>query len=165
MTSDTGNVRDEVVRLTQEVVVEGARVRGAFVAGQRVHATDMEALTHVLLAQQRGEPVTAGALAEELGLTTGAVTGVVDRLERAGHLGRARDARDRRRVLLECTSQGRALADSYFRPVQQRTDAVLDEFTADELSVVHRYLTATRAAMAAHRQMLKDHPPAPPEQQ
>lgn len=162
MTSDVGNVRDEVVRLTQEVVVEGARVRGAFVAGQRVHATDMEALTHVLLAQAREEPVTAGALAEELGLTTGAVTGVVDRLERAGHLGRVRDTGDRRRVLLECSSQGRELADVYFQPVKQRSDAVMDQFTADELVVVLRYLTATRAAMADHRRMLRDHPHGTP---
>jgi DNA-binding MarR family transcriptional regulator len=46
-------------------------------------------------------PVTAGRLAEITGLTTGAVTGIVDRLERAGHVRRGRDPGDRRRVIIE----------------------------------------------------------------
>ena len=45
-------------------------------------------------------PATPGWLAERTGLSTGAVTGVVDRLERAGYATRARDPRDRRRVIV-----------------------------------------------------------------
>ena len=45
-------------------------------------------------------PATPGWLAEMTGLGTGAVTGVVDRLERAGYVTRARDPRDRRRVIV-----------------------------------------------------------------
>src|SRR5687767_5913274 len=52
------------------------------------------------LIRQSG-PVTAGDLAELTGLTTGAITGVIDRLERAGLVQRARDASDRRRVMVE----------------------------------------------------------------
>src|SRR5437867_12726632 len=46
-------------------------------------------------------PITAGELAERTGLTTGAITGVIDRLERADLVCRARDPNDRRRVVLE----------------------------------------------------------------
>ncbi len=46
-------------------------------------------------------PITAGELAARTGLTTGAVTGVIDRLEKAGFVRRARDAGDRRRVIVE----------------------------------------------------------------
>src|SRR5207244_6998218 len=52
------------------------------------------------LLQMHG-PVTPGWLADSIGLTTGAVTGVVDRLERAGYVTRRQDANDRRRVIVE----------------------------------------------------------------
>jgi DNA-binding MarR family transcriptional regulator len=46
-------------------------------------------------------PITAGELAERTGLTTGAITGVIDRLEKAGFVRRAEDPNDRRRVIIE----------------------------------------------------------------
>jgi len=46
-------------------------------------------------------PITAGELAERTGLTTGAITGVIDRLEKAGFVRRAKDPDDRRRVIIE----------------------------------------------------------------
>jgi DNA-binding MarR family transcriptional regulator len=52
---------------------------------------------------QREEPVTPGYLAERSGLTTAAVTTVLDRMERAGYVTRERDTEDRRRVLVRLT--------------------------------------------------------------
>src|SRR5688572_33153636 len=46
-------------------------------------------------------PVTAGRLAELTGLTTGAITGVIDRMEQAGYARRIADPSDRRRVIVE----------------------------------------------------------------
>ena len=46
-------------------------------------------------------PITAGELAERTGLTTGSITGVIDRLEKAGFVRRAKDPGDRRRVIIE----------------------------------------------------------------
>src|SRR5262245_28404469 len=61
-----------------------------------LNVTDLRALELVI-----GSPgLTAGGLAEESGLTTGAITGVVDRLERAGYLERRPDPADRRSVTL-----------------------------------------------------------------
>ena len=56
-------------------------------------------LVCMCLLQLHG-PATPGWLAEMTGLSTGAVTGVVDRLERAGYVTRAQDPRDRRRVIV-----------------------------------------------------------------
>jgi DNA-binding MarR family transcriptional regulator len=56
-------------------------------------------LVGMCLLQLHG-PATPGWLAEMTGLSTGAVTGVVDRLERAGYVTRAQDPRDRRRVIV-----------------------------------------------------------------
>src|SRR5262245_31160826 len=63
-----------------------------------INSTDLECLDYIV----RG-PVTAGALAEATGLTTGAITGVIDRLERAGFAKREADANDRRKVLVRIT--------------------------------------------------------------
>ena len=60
-----------------------------------MNSTDLECLDHI----SRG-PVTAGRLAKLTGLTTGAITGVIDRLERAGLARRRRDADDRRKTLV-----------------------------------------------------------------
>src|SRR6185369_12031512 len=50
-------------------------------------------------------PMTAGQLAEAVRLTTGAVTGVLDRLEAAGLVRRVRDTKDRRKVIVEVTTE------------------------------------------------------------
>lgn len=149
-----GDVHERVMLLTQRLVAEAERVSTAFVVTSRMHATDVNALIRVLVGQQQGESITAGRLGEELGLTSGAVTAVVDRLERSGHLRRVRDQQDRRRVLLENSPAGQRLAEEYFVPIRQRSEEVMDGFTSVELEVVSRYLTATAAAMSAHRDFL-----------
>src|SRR5580700_8824106 len=63
-----------------------------------IASTDLECLDYL----GRG-PIAAGELAELTGLTTGAITGVIDRLERAGLARRSRDVADRRKVLVEAT--------------------------------------------------------------
>ena len=64
-----------------------------------LNRTDLRCLDVI----QREWPVPAGRLAEQTGLTTGAITTVLDRLERAGYARRVRDQNDRRRVLVEPT--------------------------------------------------------------
>jgi DNA-binding MarR family transcriptional regulator len=61
-----------------------------------INSTDLECLDIIVM---RG-PVTAGELARATGLTTGAITGVIDRLDRAGFAKREHDAADRRKVLV-----------------------------------------------------------------
>lgn len=142
------------MRLTQLLVVEGTKVVGAFAALHGLHHTHVEALTRVMVAQERGEPMTAGALAADLGLTSGAITAVVDRLERAGHMSRVHDDADRRKVFLHYSPGGRALAEEFFAPLWRRSDAAMDQFTREELEVARRYIAVAGAGMAAHRQSL-----------
>jgi len=83
-------------------------------------------------------PLTAGRLAELTGLTTGAITGVVDRLERARFVRRERDASDRRRVIVHLVADrarkigklfeplARAMADLYTRYSDEQLAALVD---------------------------------------
>lgn len=156
--ADDVNLHQELVRLSQVLVSEGAKLMGAFAAQQGLHTTDVAALTRIMVAAEAGAPLTAGALAEELALTSGAVTSVVDRLERAGYVVRVRDHGDRRKVLLQYSAAGRSLADEFLVPFSRRGDLVMGQFTPAELDVVRRYLTATGADMAAYRQVLQQRP-------
>lgn len=152
------DVREEVVRRVQLLIAEGTRVADAFAASSGLHPTDVDALLHVVLAEDGGAPTTPGGLGEVLGLSSGAVTSVVDRLERAGHVERVRDDRDRRRIHLHLSARGRAVGHRFFEALQQRTDAVSAGFTDAELVVVSRFLAGTTDAMTAHRAALA--PPA-----
>ena len=94
------------MRLTQRLVAEADKFNNAFVDLHQMHSTDVNALIRIRVGQEQGESTTAGWLGEALGLTSGAVTAVVDRLERSGHVRRVRDQHDRRRVILENSPDG-----------------------------------------------------------
>jgi DNA-binding MarR family transcriptional regulator len=96
---------------------------------------------------QRGR-VTAGELARELRMSTGAVTTLVDRLERAGLARRVPDPADRRRVLIEPTERERELGrEVYGDPAE--APALYDDWTDEELAVVHRWLVFGHAWLEA----------------
>ena len=100
-------------------------------------ATDEKCLD---LALRADGPLTAGRIAELSGLSTGAVTGVIDRLERAGYVRRVRDPHDRRKVLVEVTPGDLEKFGAPFMKAQASLVEVLEQFDADELEVIERYL-------------------------
>ena len=80
-------------------------------------------------------PMTAGRLAELTGLTTGAITGVIDRLERAGYASRERDPNDRRRVIVRPRLERHAdeAAVAVYGPVAAAMERLLARYTDDQL--------------------------------
>jgi DNA-binding MarR family transcriptional regulator len=81
-------------------------------------------------------PMTAGRLAELTGLTTGAITGVIDRLERGNYARRERDPNDRRRVIVQPLLERHADAEPIFGPMASATAALLDRYSDDELALL-----------------------------
>src|SRR5580693_2437800 len=75
-----------------------------------LNRTDMRCMDVI----EREGPVPAGKLAAATGLTSGAITTALDRLERAGYARRADDPSDRRRVLVELTAKARADANGFY---------------------------------------------------
>lgn len=141
---------EEIVDLVRQLGVESQQVAHVFAAEQGLHDTDLRALLHVLRAELIGDPTTAGGLGAELGVTSGAVTGVVDRLVRAGHLERQTDELDRRKVVLRYAPRGREVAEEFFSPLGAVSDKVMSEFTPDELDAIRRFLRQMIDAMAEH---------------
>ena len=149
-------VRRDVVASMQRLTTESQRVAQAFAGQQGLGHIDLEALLHVMQAEQRGDPVTSGRLGDLLGVTSGAATGVIDRLERAGHVHRSRDDADRRRVLVHYSEAARAVAGQFFGPLGRLSATVMDQFDAVELRTVQRFLADMSVAMAEHARSTGD---------
>lgn len=92
-------------------------------------------------------PITAGQLAEEMRLTTGAITGVVNRLERAGYVRRAKDPADGRRVVVEPIPEGLERAGAaFFGPrAKEALDALIAGYDDRELAIVLDFLQKSNA--------------------
>lgn len=86
-------------------------------------------------------PISAGRLARLSGLTTGAITGVVDRLEAAGYVRRERDPDDRRRVIIHPLPEREREVLPYFRPLGRAFDELCSRYDEDELAAILDYLT------------------------
>lgn len=85
-------------------------------------------------------PLSPGRLAELSRLTTGTVTGVIDRLERAGFVSRQRDAVDRRKVLVAPIPAAMARLAEHFAEHGAHTEAVLRRRDPDQLRVIADFL-------------------------
>ncbi len=113
------------------------RLVHGFAADQGLHPTDVQALSAIL---DSPVPLTPSLLRQHLGLTSGAVSACVDRLERAGHITRVRESADRRVVHLRYVPGAQARARSYFGPLASATERVRRGFSDGELAVVLRFL-------------------------
>jgi len=100
-----------------------------------VSTTDLECLNVVAA----GRDVTAGALATRTGLTTGAITGAIDRLERAGLVERRKDNMDRRKVIVaEKSATWRAHPSSAL--MRKTVAGVLARYDDGQLAFLERAL-------------------------
>jgi DNA-binding MarR family transcriptional regulator len=127
-----------------------------------MNSTDLECLGHI---QSEG-PITAGALADATGLTTGAITGVLDRLEQAGLACRERDPDDRRKVRVRALPAMAERMAPLFEPMESEATSVLSSYRVEELAFLVDFLRSLQAAALAAMAKLRDLPPSgePPAQ-
>jgi DNA-binding MarR family transcriptional regulator len=121
-----------------------------------LNSTDLECLDLLLLAG----PTTAGRLAEHTGLTSGATTAVIDRLERGGFVRRRRDVEDRRRVLVDIVPSSVERIAPLYGPLQARVKQVNRQFDDNELATVVEYMAKALEAGAEHVAWLQTQRPA-----
>ena len=101
-----------------------------------LNATDHKCLD----IARRAEAMTAGELAGLTGLTTGAITGVIDRLERAGFVCRVRDANDRRRVVIQPIPERARDIAPLFESLDVAWRALCDGYSDRELALINRFM-------------------------
>jgi DNA-binding MarR family transcriptional regulator len=115
-----------------------------------LNRTDMRALD----ITSRAGPLAPTDLARQLGFTTGGVTTVLDRLERAGYIRRRPASGDRRRLLVEATQATAARDAEVFGGLIRQTSDLLAAYTDDQLQVIDDFLTRTRQLTAAYADAL-----------
>jgi DNA-binding MarR family transcriptional regulator len=121
-------------------------------------STDFTGLTLLLT---RG-PLSAGALAEHTGLTTGAITGLVDRLEQGGWVRRTPDPDDRRRVIVEPILEKVADMRPLLDPMLRDTALVEARFDDRQLAAILAFVEESTAVLAHHVRELRHPESVPP---
>jgi Transcriptional regulators len=94
-----------------------------------------------------GKHVTAGQLAEHLHVTTGAITGLIDRLERSGFARRQADPGDRRRVVVVPTRKGDRVGE-LFGPLAIALRRTTEGYSEKDLLLLTEFIRKMRAAVA-----------------
>jgi DNA-binding MarR family transcriptional regulator len=117
-----------------------------------VNRTDLRCLS---VLSQAGA-MSASALADASGLTRGAMTTALDRLEAAGYVKRVRDDEDRRGVRVELTAVARKEIDSLYGPLAVEGFQMLQKYSAPQLAAVLRYLDDGWALQRAHAQRIRN---------
>jgi DNA-binding MarR family transcriptional regulator len=116
-----------------------------------INRTDLRCLG---LLFARG-PLSAGQLASASGLSPGAATTALDRLERAGYALRTRGAQDRRSVLVELTPLARARIEDLYGPVGTEGRQFLERYSDEELRFLSAFLRDGRALQIKHAALVR----------
>lgn len=136
-------LEEQVMELLRIYGMEATQAAHRFAAMVEVHETDLAALE---LLTRSDAPGGVGELGAQLGLSSGSVTALVDRLERAGHVERVRDHADRRRVSLRVTATAHDLAAQHFSDWTAHLRAAMANRDPAELKAIAAFLTEAVAA-------------------
>jgi len=123
----------EVMEALQAWAVAFAELNQLMSSWLDLPTSDANALGQVLWADSSGEPLSPARLGQRIGMTSGSVTVLLNRLEAAGLLERSREHVDRRRVSLRPTPTARERARAFTEMSTAEISAALQEIPAAEL--------------------------------
>lgn len=124
--------------LGQMASTETALFHQAAAAKYGLGITDMKTLSAL---QQEG-PMTAGQLAKRLSLTTGAVTNVIDRLQRKDFVKRLPDAEDRRKVIITVNHEKLATGENIYLSMGEAFEQLYATYSTEQLEFLVQYFQA-----------------------
>jgi DNA-binding MarR family transcriptional regulator len=125
----------ELENAMRRVSSQGAMFAKTVADRAGISSADMDCIDFVNVEGR----MTAGRLAELTGLTTGAITGVVDRLEKAGFVRRERDETDRRKVFIVPVAERMMEMGRPFELVRRVMQKQCDAYSEAELKFLVRY--------------------------
>jgi DNA-binding MarR family transcriptional regulator len=128
-------INDKFTEMSTETILFHQAVADAV----GLHITDHQCMHFI----HRYGAMPAGKLAELTGLTTGAVTGIIDRLEKAGYAKRTNDPKDRRRTLVESIRNKKLerKLEMIFIPLHEKMHKLLSSYSDSELAFLLEALT------------------------
>jgi DNA-binding MarR family transcriptional regulator len=117
-----------------------------------VNRTDLRCLSVL----SRVNAISASELADAVGLSRGAMTTALDRIEAAGYARRVPDPDDRRGVRVEITNAARRAASKTYEPIGREGSRLLEKYTTAELASVLRFLEDGAALQRAHARRIRN---------
>jgi DNA-binding MarR family transcriptional regulator len=102
-----------------------------------LHKTDLAGVDF-LYAKQR--PCTAGELSKGTGLSSGATTTLIDRLERAGFATREDDPNDRRRQMVRLSNRASAHCEAIYDPIRKDLFKLWSSYSVYDLEIIEGFL-------------------------
>lgn len=131
--------RDELIARLTDLGAQSASLTGLFqqraAASYGLGVSDMKALDVLM----RNGPQTAGQLGAALNLTSGAVTGIADRLIKRGFARREADAADRRRVLISADFAALQAGPNVYQSIGEAFQRLHESLTTEQLAFLARY--------------------------
>lgn len=115
-----------------------------------LYSTDSEALLEIVYGEECGAPLSPARLASRIGLSSGATTSLLNRLEDAGHIVRSRESADRRVVTLRSSPQVHTRADEFFATLAGQLDSTMSHYAPEVLASFEDLLIDLRTTMSAH---------------
>ncbi len=138
------------VPLIQQFAARVVFFHSAVAAKLGLHATDLKTLR--LLGEQ---PMSAGNLVEQTGLTGAAVTALIDRLEAAGYVVRERATEDRRRITVHALPVKVRGIDRFYQGQHARMAKLLASYSAAEFAAIVHFLEQTTQVLAEEARKLQ----------
>ncbi|WP_437653550.1 MarR family winged helix-turn-helix transcriptional regulator [Sorangium sp. So ce1182] len=134
-------------RLGRELSTQSVLFHQAIAERLGLKGTDHKYLDVIRRAAEAG-PVTPGDLVQLTGLTSGGVTGVLDRLETAGFVRRVKHPSDRRQLVVEPVVERYAEIGALFAPFRERWAVLCARYSLAELQLICGFFEQAIALMA-----------------
>jgi DNA-binding MarR family transcriptional regulator len=116
-----------------------------------VNVTDMECLALIFFKGL----ATPSDISKHTGLSSGATTAMLDRLEKARLIERNPNPKDRRGVLITASKKRNKEVGAFFTPLRDKTDKLVSKYTQKELAIISEYLTKSMELWEEERKKLK----------
>ena len=145
---------DSVLRALRRVNIQGSFFGQTVAIRFGLSESDIETLEALI---DMGAS-TAGRLSELTGLTSGAVTRVIDRLEQAGFVRRVPDPADRRRVIVEAVPEKVAAVQATLDRVGSASADEISRYTDAQLALITDFLTKMEQITKEEATTLRDNP-------
>ena len=134
---------NQLVDLGRRISTQTVFLHQAIAQTVGLNATDTKCIDLILSHADR--TLTAGELSEKTGLTTGAITHILDRLGKRRFIKRVRDTRDRRKVLVQVRPESLEPLVPQYEEVGKAYVALAEEYSDDELAVICDYMERASA--------------------
>ncbi|WP_273734485.1 MarR family winged helix-turn-helix transcriptional regulator [Mycolicibacterium septicum] len=147
------DVTGQHARLMEELRIYGStfnQFSRRFATWLGLYSTDSEALLEIVHAEEQGAPLSPARLAGRIGLSSGATTTLLNRLEEAGHVVRTRESSDRRIVTLRSGRHVHERADEFFAALARQLDRTMSSYPPELLESFESLVIDLHTTMNAY---------------